>query len=74
MCRTGELVRADPGWVTTNIWGNAHQILDKAPASAFAKHPAGDGYVPVPGTSSLVWREVAATDMSPWSRQLRPDA
>jgi surface antigen len=42
------------GWVTTNIWGNAHQILDKAPASAFAKHPAGDGYVPVPG-DIIVW-------------------
>lgn len=42
------------GWVTTNIWGNAAQILDKAPTSAFAKHPAGDGYVPVPG-DIIVW-------------------
>lgn len=42
------------GWVTENIWGNAGQILDKAPRSAFAKHPAGDGYMPVPG-DIIVW-------------------
>jgi surface antigen len=42
------------GWVTGNIMGNAGQLLDKAPASAFDKHPAGDGYVPVPG-DIIVW-------------------
>ncbi len=42
------------GWVTSNILGNAHQILDKAPRDAFAKHKAGDGYVPVPG-DIIVW-------------------
>lgn len=42
------------GWVTSNIMGNAGQILAKAPQGAFAKHPAGDGYVPVPG-DIIVW-------------------
>ena len=42
------------GWVTSNILGNAHQILDKAPETAFAKHRAGDGYLPVPG-DIVVW-------------------
>lgn len=46
-------VRAQ-GWVAENIMGNAGQILDKAPRSAFDKHPAGDGYVPVPG-DIIVW-------------------
>jgi hypothetical protein len=42
------------GWVTSNIMGNAGQLLDKAPAESFAKHPAGDGYIPVPG-DIIVW-------------------
>ncbi|MEI2641016.1 MAG: CHAP domain-containing protein [Candidatus Nanopelagicales bacterium] len=42
------------GWVPSNIMGNAGQILDKAPAEAFAKHEAGDGYLPVPG-DIIVW-------------------
>jgi surface antigen len=42
------------GWVTSNIMGNAHQILANAPRSAFDKHPAGDGYIPVPG-DVIVW-------------------
>lgn len=46
-------VRAQ-GWVASNIMGNAGQILDKAPKAAFDKHPAGDGYVPVPG-DVIVW-------------------
>lgn len=46
-------VRAQ-GWVQSNILGYAAQILDKAPAAAFEKHRAGDGYVPVPG-DIIVW-------------------
>lgn len=46
-------VRAQ-GWVSENIMGNAGQILDKAPRAAFDKHPAGDGYLPVPG-DIIVW-------------------
>lgn len=42
------------GWVTSNIMGNAGQILDKAPSASFDKHPAGDGYIPVPG-DVIVW-------------------
>jgi hypothetical protein len=42
------------GWVTTNILGNAGQMMDKAPEEAFDKRPAGDGYVPVPG-DIIVW-------------------
>lgn len=42
------------GWVTSNIMGNAGQLLAKAPASAFDKHAAGDGYRPVPG-DIIVW-------------------
>lgn len=42
------------GWVTSNIMGNAGQLLDKAPAEVFDKHQAGDGYVPVPG-DIIVW-------------------
>ena len=42
------------GWVTSNIMGNAGQLLDKAPSAAFDKHPAGDGYLPVPG-DIIVW-------------------
>jgi len=42
------------GWVSGNIMGNAGQLLDKAPSAAFDKHPAGDGYVPVPG-DIIVW-------------------
>lgn len=42
------------GWVTSNIMGNAGQLLDKAPGEAFDKHPAGDGYLPVPG-DIIVW-------------------
>ena len=42
------------GWVTSNIMGNAGQLLDKAPAESFARHAAGDGYMPVPG-DIVVW-------------------
>ncbi len=42
------------GWVAGNIMGNAGQLLDKAPAAAFDKHKAGDGYMPVPG-DIIVW-------------------
>lgn len=42
------------GWVTSNIMGNAGQLMDKAPSAAFDKHPAGDGYIPVPG-DIIVW-------------------
>jgi hypothetical protein len=42
------------GWVTSNIMGNAHQILANAPSSVFDKHPAGDGYLPVAG-DIIVW-------------------
>lgn len=42
------------GWVASNILGNAGQMMDKAPASAFDRHTAGDGYVPVPG-DIIVW-------------------
>ncbi len=42
------------GWVTSNIMGNAGQLMDKAPKDAFAKHSAGDGYIPVPG-DIIVW-------------------
>jgi surface antigen len=42
------------GWVTSNILGNAGQMMDKAPEDAFEKHRAGDGYRPVPG-DIIVW-------------------
>jgi surface antigen len=42
------------GWVTSNILGNAGQLLAKAPAEAFDKHAAGGGYRPVPG-DIIVW-------------------
>lgn len=42
------------GWVTSNIMGNAGQLLDKAPTDYFDKHSAGDGYIPVPG-DIIVW-------------------
>ncbi len=42
------------GWVSTNIMGNAGQLMGTAPSSAFDKHPAGDGYLPVPG-DVIVW-------------------
>jgi surface antigen len=42
------------GWVSSNIMGNAGQLLDKAPSDAFDKHRVGDGYIPVPG-DIIVW-------------------
>lgn len=42
------------GWVTSNIMGNAGQLLATAPKEAFDKHKAGDGYLPVPG-DVIVW-------------------
>ncbi len=42
------------GWVSSNIMGNAGQLMSTAPKSAFDKHPAGDGYLPVPG-DVIVW-------------------
>ncbi len=42
------------GWVTSNIMGNAGQLMRTAPADVFDKHPAGDGYLPVPG-DIIVW-------------------
>jgi hypothetical protein len=42
------------GW-SGKVWGNAHQIYANAPSANFDKHPAGDGYVPVPG-DIMVWR------------------
>ncbi|HQR79859.1 MAG TPA: CHAP domain-containing protein [Actinomycetota bacterium] len=42
------------GWVTSNIMGNAGQLLANAPEDVFDKHRAGDGYLPVPG-DVIVW-------------------
>ncbi len=42
------------GW-SGRIPGNARDIYANAPSSAFDKHPAGDGYIPVPG-DIMVWR------------------
>jgi hypothetical protein len=41
-------------WISSQIGGDAWQIYADAPASAFDKHPAGDGYHPVPG-DVMVW-------------------
>lgn len=41
------------GW-SGRIWGNAWAIYGNAPAASYDKHPAGDGYSPVPG-DIMVW-------------------
>jgi hypothetical protein len=43
------------GWSPAIPVAYAYQLYGKASSSAFIKHPAGDGYLPVPG-DIIVWR------------------
>ena len=39
----------EEGWYKAILYGNGDETYGRAPASAFEKHPPGDGYQPVPG-------------------------